>query len=108
MKLVASLTERTTAATDVLLSGAAAGVVIYYKAVALLIAFAAYLWLAVSGTVSGAEWMAAGVAVSLIAAAIQPIKRLRFAVFWEFDRNGLFHLVQVAGLILLCVGLVQS
>ena len=75
---------------------------------ALLIAFAAYLWLAVSGTVSGADWMAAGIAVSLIAAAIQPIKRLRVALLWEFDRNGLFHLAQVVGLILLCVGLVQS
>ena len=31
MKLVASLTERTTAATDVILSGAAAGVVIYLQ-----------------------------------------------------------------------------
>jgi hypothetical protein len=108
MKWVASLTERTTAVTDVILSGAAAGVVIYYEAVALLIAFAAYSWLAVSATVSGAEWTAAGVAVSLIAAAIQPIQRLRVAILWEFDRNGLFHLAQTIGLILLGVGLAQS
>jgi hypothetical protein len=47
------------------------------------------------------------VATSLIAAAIQPIKRLRVALLWEFDRNGLFHLVQALGLILLGVGLSQ-
>lgn len=83
-------------------------VFIVYEAVALLIAFAAYIWLAVSGTVRGADWMAAGIAVSLIAAALQPIKRLRVALLWELDHNGLFHLAQVVGLILLCVGLVQS
>jgi hypothetical protein len=83
-------------------------VFIIYEALALLIAFAAYIWLAVSGTLSGARWLAAGVAVSLIAAALQPIRRLRVVFLWELDRNGLFHLAQVIGLILLCVGLVQS
>ena len=83
-------------------------VFILYEALALLIAFGAYLWLAASGTLSGAAWMAAGVAVSLIAAAIQPLKRLRVAWVWEFDRNGIFHLVQVLGLVLLCVGLSRT
>jgi uncharacterized membrane protein YccC len=83
-------------------------VFIIYEAAALLIAFVFYIWMAASGTVKGAEWMAAGIAVSLVAAAIQPIKRLRFALLWEFDRNGLFHLVQGVGLVLLGVGLVQT
>jgi len=83
-------------------------VFIVYEAAALLTAFAAYIWLAVSGTMRGADWMAAGIAVSMMAAALQPIKRLRVALLWELDRNGLFHLAQVVGLILLCVGLVQS
>ena len=83
-------------------------VFILYEALALLVAFAAYLWLAASGTLSGAAWMAAGVAVSLIAAAIQPLKRLRVAWVWEFDRNGIFRLVQVLGLVLLCVGLSRT
>ncbi len=82
-------------------------VFIIYEGAALLTALAVYTWLAVSGAVSGADWMAAGVATSLIAAAIQPIKRLRVALLWEFDRNGLFHLVQALGLILLGVGLSQ-
>jgi len=83
-------------------------VFILYEALALLIAFIAYLWLAASGTLGGAGWMAAGVAVSLIAAALQPVKRLRVAWFWEFDRNGLFHLVQALGIALLCVGLSRA
>ena len=83
-------------------------VFIIYEAAALLIAFVFCVWMAASGTVKGAEWMAAGIAVSLVAAAIQPIKRLRVALLWEFDRNGLFHLVQGVGLILLGVGLVQT
>jgi hypothetical protein len=83
-------------------------VFILYEALALLIAFAVYLWLAASGTLRGAGWMSAGVAVSLIAAAIQPVKRLRVAFVWEFDCNGIFHLVQVLGLVLLCVGLSRA
>jgi hypothetical protein len=83
-------------------------VFILYEALALLIAFAVYLWLAASGTLSGAGWMAAGVALSLIAAAIQTVKRLRVACVWEFDRNGIFHLVQALGLVLLCVGLSRA
>jgi TM2 domain-containing membrane protein YozV len=83
-------------------------VFILYEALALLIAFAVYLWLAASGTLRGAGWMAAGIAVSLIAAAIQPVKRLRVACVWEIDRNGIFHLVQVIGIVLLCVGLSRA
>jgi hypothetical protein len=83
-------------------------VFILYEALALLIAFSAYLWLAATGTLPGAGWMAAGVAVSLLAAAIQPVERLRVAFVWEFDRNGIFHLVQVLGLVLLCVGLSRA
>jgi hypothetical protein len=83
-------------------------VFILYEALALLIAFAAYLWLAASGTLSGAGWMAAGAAVSMIAAVLQPVKFLRIAWVWEFDRNGLFHLVQALGIALLCVGLSRT
>lgn len=83
-------------------------VFILYEALALVIAFSAYAWMAASGTLRGAGWMTAGVAVSMIAAALQTIHRLRVALVWEFDCNGLFHLVQVVGIVLLCVGLSRA
>jgi hypothetical protein len=51
--------------------------------------------------------MAAGVATGLIAAGIQPTKRLRVDVQWEFECNAIFLQAQSLGLILLGVGLSQ-
>jgi hypothetical protein len=83
-------------------------VFLLYEAFALLIALAVYLWLAAAGNLNGAGWLAAGVGTSLVAAALQPVKRLRIAWVWDFDRNGLFHMVQLLGLVLLCVGLTRA
>jgi hypothetical protein len=83
-------------------------VFIVYQVLALMMAFSAYAWMAASGTLKGAGWMASGVAVSLIAAATQAVRRLRLTLVWEFDHNGIFHLVQVLGLILICVGLSRT
>ena len=80
-------------------------VFVLYEAMALLIAFAAYAWMAASGILSGAGWLAAGILVSMIAAGIQTARRVQVSFVWEFDHNGMFHLVQTLGLILIGVGL---
>jgi hypothetical protein len=80
-------------------------VFIAYQALVLVLALGAYAWMAARGTPEGAGWMAAGVAASLIAAAAQAARSLRVVLIWEFDHNGIFHLVQALGVILFCVGL---
>jgi hypothetical protein len=80
-------------------------VFLLYEGLALLAALLAYAWLAASGALNGAGWMAAGAATSLAAAGIQAGKRLNLKLVWEFDHNGLFHLVQTAALVFFCAGL---
>ncbi len=80
-------------------------VFIVFEGVVLAAALIGYTWLAVSGALNGAGWVAAGVWVSVLAAAAQTFKRLRLKWIWEFDHNGIFHLVQTAGLVLLSKGI---
>jgi hypothetical protein len=49
--------------------------------------------------------MAAALAVSLAAGAVQAADLGTVRLLWEFDHNGLFHLVQLAGVALLAIGL---
>jgi hypothetical protein len=49
--------------------------------------------------------MAAGVLITIIAAVVQAGKAVRVTVLWEFDYNGLFHLIQITGVIVLTAGL---
>lgn len=80
-------------------------VFIFYQAAASLFALAAYTYLAAAGRLPGAGLVAAGILVSLVAAFAQTRKRWRLHLVWEFDHNGLFHLLQAAGLTLMAVGL---
>jgi len=52
----------------------------------------------------GAGWVAAGLGVSLAAGLVQA-SALSLHVVWGFDHNGLFHVVQLAGLAILIPGL---
>jgi len=83
-------------------------VFILYEAAALLFALGAYGWLTWRGSCPGAAWMTAGVSLSLAAAAIQASPRIMVNIIWPFDHNGVFHLVQAAGLLLLLRGLASS
>ena len=78
---------------------------IVYKGLALIFAFGAYIYLAFRGVMAGAGVMAAGILISILAAGIQANKSISLTVFWEFDHNGIYHIVQVVGLILLVIGL---
>jgi hypothetical protein len=78
---------------------------IVYEAVAMLFAFGVYVRLARGGRLAGADLMAAGVLLSILAAAVQA-SQLEISILGvPFDHNGLFHLVQIAGLPLLAAGL---
>lgn len=80
-------------------------VFILYQAIALLFALVIYVWLAFSGQLAGAIWMVAGIIVTILAATIQTNERISFTFIWLFDHNGLYHLVQTVGIVLLLMGL---
>lgn len=77
---------------------------IAYEAVAMLFALGVYAFLFFKGT-SNAGWMTTGVFVTMIAAVVQATGKAGKSIFWYFDNNGAFHLIQIAGLALLYVGL---
>ena len=77
---------------------------VVYEASALLFSLGAYLRLATVHR-PGAGVMAAALALSLVAGGIQAAGPLSVRLVWEFDHNGLFHLVQLLGLALLVTGL---
>ena len=60
---------------------------------------------AAGGGRPGASAMAAALALSLAAGAVQASELGPVRLLWEFDHNGLFHLLQLLGLILLVTGL---
>ena len=78
---------------------------IVYEGVALVFALAAYIYLAIQQDLPGAYLMAAGILASIIAAGIQANKSVVVTFIWRFDHNGIYHLVQVVGLMLLLAGL---
>jgi len=43
-----------------------------------------------------------------VAAAIQATQAASFTFIWPFDHNGVFHLVQMVALVVLCAGLQSS
>ena len=79
-------------------------VFVVFQAAGILAALVIYLRLLGAGR-AGAGLVAAGLALSLAAGAIQANETLRARIFWEFDHNGLYHLAQLIGLALLVSGL---
>jgi hypothetical protein len=78
---------------------------VLFEAAALGFALGVYAWLAAWQRRPGAAAMAAALAVSLAAGAVQAADLGTIRLLWDFDHNGLFHLVQLAGLALLAAGL---
>jgi hypothetical protein len=52
--------------------------------------------------------MAAGVLTTMVAAGIQASEQASLHLVWPFDHNGIYHLVQIVGVLLLFVGLRRS
>jgi len=80
-------------------------VFLVYEGLALIFALVAYIYLTVRGELAGAAFMAAGILISILAAGIQANKSISVTVVWQFDHNGIYHLVQVVGLLLLAYGI---
>ena len=80
-------------------------VFIVYEAIAMLFSFVVYTILAKRKKIQGAGLMAAGILVTIIAAGIQAVETIKITFIWEFDHNGIFHIVQMIGLIILLKGL---
>ncbi len=78
---------------------------IVYEAAAMLFALVVYILLAVRGQLTGAAVMAAGITISIIAAAVQASGAVSVTALWEFDHNGIFHLIQIVGVVVLVAGL---
>jgi MYXO-CTERM domain-containing protein len=78
---------------------------VVYEAAALLFALVVYLRLAAGEGRAGAGAMTAALALSLAAGAVQAADVGAVRLLWEFDHNGLFHVVQLVGLVFLVLGL---
>ena len=49
--------------------------------------------------------MALGVALNIVAVAIQATRTVSFTLVWQFDHNGVFHVVETLAIAVLVVGL---
>jgi hypothetical protein len=78
---------------------------IAYEALAMLFALGVYAYLFFMSVLAGAGWMLVGVLVTIVAAVVQATGKAGRGIFWYFDNNGVFHLIQMAGMVLLYVGL---
>ena len=79
-----------------------------YEAIVIGAALLAYATLAMRRQLAGAGMMTAGILFTLAAALVQSSPTASARIVWEFDHNGLFHLLQVPGLIFLILGLRRS
>jgi hypothetical protein len=83
-------------------------VFILYEAVAMLLALALYLRLALRTRHRWAWLMVAGIALNIVAAAIQATETASFTLIWPFDHNGVFHIVQMVAVLVLVTGVARS
>jgi len=80
-------------------------VFILYETAVIAFALGVYGTLSVRKRFRGAGLMAAGMLVTMIAGTVQATESLYFTFIWQFDYNGIFHLVQMAGVLALIAGL---
>ncbi len=85
------------------LSGGKFLVFVIFEAAALLFALGVYLRLAFKGK-PGAAFMVLGLVLSLAGGVLQA-SSLSVHAIWEFNHNGLYHLVQLVGVAFLVAGL---
>jgi hypothetical protein len=78
-------------------------VFVLYEAVAMFSALGIYAVLAIRHRTPGAATIAAGIALALVAAALQA-SSLGFTFIWPFDHNGIFHLLQMPSLWMIACG----
>jgi hypothetical protein len=82
-------------------------VLVAYEGAAMAAAMAIYMMLAARIRLPGAVTIAVAIVLNILAAALQA-SAVRITVVWPFDHNGVFHLVQMAALLVLGHGLRAS
>ena len=80
---------------------------VYYQAAAMGASLITYLYLMARKT-PGAGWIALGLAISIVGAAIEGTFAFSFRLIWEFDHNSVYHLLQGLGFACLTLGLRRS
>jgi hypothetical protein len=79
---------------------------VLYQSGAMLFALGAYGRLARQQQLAGAELIVASIITTMAASAIQASERVSLRLAgWQFDHNGVYHLVQIVGILLLYAGL---
>ena len=77
---------------------------ILYEGIAMLFALGVYLWLTIVRRPPGALLITCGILVTILAALVQTIHSIALTVIWQFNYNGLFHLIQMVGIVFLVAG----
>lgn len=72
---------------------------------AMVFAAGGYGWLTLRDRRRDFALMGAGISLSLLAALIQMQHQVAITIVWPLDHNGVFHLVQIPGLVVLSAGL---
>ena len=78
---------------------------IAYEAFAMLFALSTYGYLFFAKSHPVSSWMLSGVLVTILAAVVQATGKAGRGIVWYFDNNGVFHVIQMVGMVLLWVGL---
>lgn len=80
-------------------------VFIAFQSIGTILALLAYSGLFFTGRLGGAGWIALGLVITILAAAIQATQAVSFHLLWPFDHNAVFHLVQMPGMVAVAYGL---
>ena len=81
---------------------------VLFEAIGLVGSLAIYSWLAVSRRSPGARVIALAMVLNLVAAGLQAGEKVSVKLLWQFDHNGVFHLVQCCAVVVLACGLRRS
>ncbi|MGA1848204.1 MAG: DUF6962 family protein [Thermoplasmatota archaeon] len=83
-------------------------VFIIYEALAMLGALISYFLLTIRKKLPGSGLITMGILLTIIAAGVQASESVEFTLIWEFDHNGLFHIIQMMALPFLVFGATRS
>ncbi len=79
-------------------------ILVSFELAALMFSGAVYLYLSIKRKSLKSIFMILGILITMIASLIQYSGNLSFSFLWEFDHNGIYHLVQIPGLFMFFLG----
>ena len=78
---------------------------ILYETLVMLYTLGGYIYLGLKQKQTGALGMAFGFLLTIIAAVVQASGPIKVHLIWDFDHNGLFHLIQILSMFFIWFGL---